>query len=168
MTARALQLHELAPDLAAIEDQIIEAEGEITPAVAAQLDALGGAFDAKVERLLLRALQLNFEGGVAKVEAARIAKLASVREQAALRLKQYVLNCMQVAGREKVETSRLRARIQANSRPTIEWTGAEDTIPEDFRRVRIVLDGTKAYESWRAQSLPDGFVVTQGKHLRVT
>lgn len=168
MTA-ALQLHELAPDLAAIEDAIIEAEGEITPAIAEQLDALEGVFEAKVERLLLRALHLGFEGGVAKLEAARIAKLAGVRERAAARLKDYVLNCMQVAGRDAVETSRLRARVQENSRPSIQWTGAPEKAPARFRRVVFTVDGTKAYEEWKTkQKLPAGFVIERGRHLRVS
>lgn len=168
MTA-ALQLHAIAPGLAAIEDAIIEADGEITPEIAAQLDALEGAFEDRVEQLLLRYLHLNFEGGVAKQEAARLALLAGTRERAAARLKEYVLRCMEAAGRDKVETSRLRARIQKNTRPTIQWVGPPDAIPEAFKRVSIATDGTKLYETWKAGTpLPDGFVVELGRHLRIS
>lgn len=167
MTA-ALQLHAVVPALLAIEDALIENGGELTPEILAQLESLEGAFDQKIESLLLRALQLQFEGGVAKLEAVRLAELAGVRERVAERIKTYVLECMEAAGRHKVETSRLRARIQQNSRPTIQWPGPIDVLPEAFKRTTVMLDGTKSYEAWKAGELPEGFVVDRGRHLRIS
>jgi len=163
-----LKLWELGGQLEAIADALIENGGELTAELVDQLATLGGAFEWKTERILLYARNLQAQADVAKQEAARLATLAGGRERAAERLKVYVLESMERAGLTKIETALVKARIQDNSRPTIQWFGPADAIPEPFKRVTVGLDGEKAYEIWKAtRELPVGFLVERGRHLRV-
>jgi hypothetical protein len=67
----------------------------------------------------------------------------------------------------KVETPLVVVRIQKNSRPAIRWP---DTlpIPKDYQRVTVSLDGQKAYQDFKAGALPKGFIVEQGRNLRIS
>jgi hypothetical protein len=76
---------------------------------------------------------------------------------------------MQRTGETKIETDLVRLRIQQNSRPSIQFFGPADLIPEPFKRVTVLLDSEKAYTEWKATGkLPDGFVVDRGVHLRIS
>ena len=164
----AIRLYELADALERLTEQLIDNGGELTPEIAAELEALEGTFDDRIERLLLHARNLQAVADAAAQEAGRLTALAGTRARAAERLKTYVLESMERAGRPKVETPLVKARIQANSRPSIQWFGPVDAIPEEFRRVTVSIDAQKAYETWKATGqLPDGFIVERGRHLRV-
>lgn len=165
MTA-TLKLYEIADQLQAVAEQLVDNGGELTPELEAQLTALEGAFDTKVERVLLYARNLLATAQAAKGEAARLADLAGTRERAAERLREYVKQQMELADVTKVETSLIVARIQQNSRPSIRWI--EGPLPADFTKVITTLDGEKAYETWKRDgALPAGFTVERGSHLRV-
>lgn len=168
MTA-TLSLYQLGDQLQAVADGLIENGGELTPDMAAQLAALEGAFDQKVERVLLYARNLDGTADAAKQEAERLAALAASRANAASRLREYVKQEMERAARPKVETPLIVARVTQNSRPAIKWTLPIEELDRRFVRITLAVDGTKAYEAWQADpaSLPEGFVVERGTHLRV-
>lgn len=166
----ALKLYELSDALEQVADTLQDNGGELTPELATQLEQLEGAFSDKAERVALKLLELQFEAGAVKQEIARLAALASSRERAAERLKSYLLACLEHAGLTTVEGSRVRLRIHANSQPTIQWVGPDDAIPEAFRKttVTVAVDKAKAHEAVKAgATLPDGFRVERGHHLRI-
>lgn len=164
-----LRLYEIGDQMETIADQLVENGGELTPEIAQQLAALEGAFDRKLERILLYTRNLQLQGEVATVEAQRLQALAATRGTAAKRLRQYVMEQMERADREKVETALICARIQQNSRPSIEWAGAPDALPAEYQRVSVSMDGAKAYAQWKENGeLPTGFTVVRGRHLRVS
>src|SRR3990167_9709297 len=78
MTA-TLKLYELADVYEGIAEALIENGGELTPDLAAQLDAIEGAFEAKVERVALSVRNLVATADAADAEAARLAALAPTR-----------------------------------------------------------------------------------------
>lgn len=161
-------LYEIASDLSAIIDRLIEAEGVLDDESEAALDALTGALEAKVERCALAVRSLEAAATAAKVEADRLAKLAATRANAAKRLKEYVLDCMAMADTRKVETDIVRVSVAKNGRPSIRWTGADDAIPDELAKVRREFDGTAAYAAWKAgAALPEAVEVVQGEHLRI-
>ena len=167
MTSSTLRLYELADAYERIAEALIENGGELTAELAVDLDAIEGAFEAKVERVALYVRNLLATADAADAEAARLAVLARSRRQAADGLKGYLMAQLDRVEKPKVETPLIVVRIQKNSRPSIQWP---DTlpIPEGYQRVTVSLDGQKAYSDWKAGTLPSGFVVEQGRHLRIS
>jgi len=142
MTA-TLKLYELADAYERIAEALIENGGELTAELAVDLDAIEGAFEAKVERVALYVRNLLATADAADAEAARLAVLARSRRQAADGLKGYLMAQLDRVEKPKVETPLIVVRIQKNSRPSIQWP---DTlpIPEGYQRVTVSLDGQKA------------------------
>lgn len=162
-----MTLYALTDALLELEDRLIEAGGVLDEETEAALEALEGAFSAKADSILALRQSLVRAAEAAKAEAERLRELATVRENAARSLADYLVREMTRRDLQQVETDRFRASICRNSRPSIRWTRDEDP-PEAYRRVRVELDGTAAYEAWRAGTpLPEGFVVELGLHLRV-
>lgn len=162
-----LKLYELVNAYEQIADVLIENGGELSPDLSAQLDAIEGAFEAKVERVALYVRNLLATASAADGEAERLAALARSRRRAAEGLKGYLMAQLDRVEKPKVETPLVVVRIQKNSRPSIQWP-ATDPIPETYQRVTVSLDGQKAYTDWKAGTLPEGFVVEQGRHLRIS
>ena len=73
---------------------------------------------------------------------------------------------LQRVNQTKVVTPLAVVRIQKNSRPSIQWPEG-GLIPEAFQRVTVTLDGAKAYDAFKAGTLPKGFEVEHGSHLRI-
>jgi hypothetical protein len=162
-----LKLYELADAYERIAEALIENGGELTPELSAELDAIEGAFEAKVERVALYVRNLLATAEAADAEAARLAALARTRRQGAEGLKGYLMAQLDRVEKPKVETPLVVVRIQKNSRPAIRWP---DTlpIPKDYQRVTVSLDGQKAYQDFKAGALPKGFIVEQGRNLRIS
>lgn len=168
MTA-TLRLYEISDALQAIGDTLVENGGELTPELTAQLDGLEGAFDAKVERIVLYIRNLETTSDAATQEAKRLAGLASTRAAAAARLRDYVKREMERTDHKKVETGLIVARIQKNGRPSVHFTGDAATLPVGYQRTVVELNRETAIENWRAGvPLPPGLTVEQGSHLRLS
>ena len=166
--SNTLRLYDLPDAIRAIEYEIIEAEGEITDEIADKLDRLEGAFERKAEYLALLSREAKAEKAAVKQEVDRLTarmRAAGNREE---RIKGYLLACMTRLGVDRIEGERAKVRVQDNSRPSIEWMGEDDAIPEDYRRVSVSVDGRRAYDDWKAGAeLPEGFRVETGQHARV-
>lgn len=163
-----LHLWEIADGIQALGERIAEAEGELTPELEAEWDRLEGSLESKVENTALYIRDIETDAEKAKAEEQRIRAIRTALENQASRMKDYLQFQLARAGRDKVETPKARVRIQANSRPSIRYTGDPADLPDAFKRVRVDVDGTAAYEAWkREEELPEGFVVETGSHLRV-
>ena len=163
-----LRLYELPEAIRQIEAQIIDADGELTPELEAELDALEGAFEAKAEYLALLAREAKAEAASVKQEEDRLRAWRTAAENRERRIKDYLHTCMVRANIDKVDGQRAKVALQRNGRPSITWTGGEDAIPNEFRRVSVSVDGSRAYDEWKAgATLPDGFEVEVGTHVRI-
>ena len=108
---------------------------------------------------------------------AKIKKPARARTKAAKAewLKTYLKSYMELMDRTKGGTTLKSARIQKNSQPTIRWTKDVLDLEHPFRRIEVTLDGKAAYREWKesgeddkTRSLPEGFQVDRGTHLRLS
>lgn len=174
MTATALRLYDIPEAIREIEAKIIEAEGELTPEIEAELDALEGAFDRKAEYIAVLSREAKAEATAVKQEEDRLRARRTAAENRERRLKDYLHACMTRLGVLKVDGERVKVAVQTNGRPSIEWMGEPDAIPEPFRRVTVGVDGVAAYDAWRAApeneratALPEGFRVEVGTHVRI-
>lgn len=165
----ALRLYEITDALQAIAEELIDNAGELTPELTARLDALEGAFDAKVERVALYVRNLEAQADVAKGEAVRLQLLATVRGNAASRLRDYIKTQMEAANRPKVETGLIVARVQKNGQPSVKCDGDPATLPLAYQRTRVELNRAAVIEAWRAGlQLPAGLSVETHTHLRLS
>lgn len=165
-----MRLYEIADQLGTIDFLIEESGGELTPDIEAQLDALEGALDDKAERIacLIREKQRHAEA--AKAEADRLRRVQQVAERSADGLKQYLMRCLQAAGRTRAGGPIGGARIQA-SPPAARCQFDGVNIPGPYRReaVTFSFDARAALADFKAGAeLPEGIEVIQGKHLRLT
>lgn len=166
MTA-TLTLWALSDEYQQVADRLIDAGGELTPDLAAELDAIQGAFREKAESVALYLRNLQASAEAAASEARRLTELAAVRSRAADGLKRYLLVHMERTGETKIETDRIRLRVQQNSRPSIHWTAEPELIPDPYRKTVYALDGEKVYQAWKAGTPLPGFTVERGSHLRI-
>jgi hypothetical protein len=165
---KGLTLYDLPDAIRAVEERIIEAEGEITPEIEEQLDHLEGAFERKVEYLALLSREAKAEAAAVKQEEDRLKARRTAAENRERRLKDYLHASMRRLGVDRIEGDRAKVRVQDNTRPSITWVGEDDAIPEGFKRVTVSVDSTAAYDQWKAESeLPEGFRVEVGSHVRV-
>lgn len=162
----------ISDDLEAVASKIIDAGGELTDELAAELEAMEGEFTDKVERVALYIRMLERNAAGAKVEKDRLAAIQKANETAASGLKSYLLSIMAQHGRDKIETYKARVTRVANSRPAVRWTGdTYDEIPEPFKRTRVVntidADAVLAAEN-EGQALDPRIEIERGHHIRIS
>lgn len=141
-------------------------DGELTPAQESALDRVLGKLQEKVRSVLgvIRHLEMLESG--CKDEKDRLAARQRSLARQVDSLKEYLLRCMADEQTAKVVTDIGTVSRVPNSRPSIRWAWVGDPPPE-FTRLKVELDGTKAYEAYKAGTLPDGFEVSLGESLRV-
>lgn len=125
------------------EEEIRAAGGEIPPELDELLEQVEGDLETKVERTALVIQNLKANAKAAKEEAERLASTSRSYQRQADALTNYLQHQLNRAGAQRIETPRIKVRLQRASRPSIRPIG---DIPEEFQRVRVEFDGTKAYE----------------------
>lgn len=165
----AIPLYKLTEQYREIEDEIIEAGGELSPELEGRLNKTEADLNRKVESCAFLIQEFKRASEAAKAEADRLTELSRVRSHAVDNLKKYVKTCMEVAKIDKIETDHVRARIQKNGRPSIAWPDLPEKAPERFQKHTITIDGEFAYQQWKENGkLPKGFDVNLGTHLRIS
>ena len=167
MTAALRPLYVIASDRAAILDALVDAGGELTPELAAQLDAADGDFSQKLAACAVMVKNLAAEAEKHGDEARRQADRAAALQHAAESLKGYMKLQMTVADVAKIEGV---ARIQANggNQPVL-FAGDPSALPTEYQRVKVELDAQKVLAAAKAgQTLPEGVTVGErGTHIRL-
>lgn len=162
----------IADELAAVGEKIADNQGELTPELETELDALEEDFSQKVERIALYIRESELDAEKAKHEAERLTKIRKHHESKVRGLKSYLLVVMERHGRDKVDTYKARVSRVANSRPTVRWTGDDYAdIPDEFRKDRLIqtLDTDAVLEALNdGEPVPDNVTVERGHHLRIS
>lgn len=161
-----MRLHELHALQRGIDEALEESEGEITPEIQQMLDSLEEEIGHKVDWV---ATVVNEKKAVADgldVEIKRLQARKKATERSAEGLKDYLKQTLDALGENNVRGRIYSATVQRASRPSISWIKDYDKLPEQFKRVKVELDGTAAYDAYRAGTLPrDGFEVTTSTFL---
>jgi hypothetical protein len=165
-----MRLFEISGAIVAIEDRIIEAGGEITPEIEAELNAMEGSFEEKAVAVAAVVQNLSGLADAARGEEKRIAALRKARENGADRLKRYLRDCMVVTGTKKIESGAFNIGLQA-SPPSVTCMLDASELPERFVRVipetrevdkKALIDAYKAGEE-----IPTGVIVENAMHVRI-
>lgn len=140
-------------------------EGEIPEDLAAELDAIDGTIEQKVEAICQIRAGLTYEGAAIDAEANRLKSRAASRHRQADALKRYLQECLERSGVKKVKTPLFTVWVQ-QSTPSIAWDGLAEDVPEQFRRVRVEVDRQAAMNVWKQTGeVPAGFTISQGSHV---
>lgn len=141
-------------------------DGELPPELEARLDGLEMDLQTKVRNIVALYREWDTEGEAAKSEAARLAAIAKSRAGNADRLRAYLVHCLDAAGIATVKTDIGNVSVRSASRPSIRWEGA-GPLPDEFVRTKVELDGAKAFDAYKAGTLPEGFVAERTRFVSV-
>ena len=102
-------LYELSTELATINDEIISADGELTPDLEARLDSVSLDFRAKSQGIAKWTLDIAGVEAMIETEIARLQRKKKVAENLRTRLMAYIKGCMEQADVQKIESPTIHA-----------------------------------------------------------
>lgn len=127
-----MSLYEIAKDFEAVLNgaMVIDEETGELLFDASDLDALEMAFNDKLENCGLYIKNLEAECDAIKTEINALRGRMTAKEGKVLRLRQYVLDCMDIAGQNRLETARVALSQRKSSYVEII---DESMVPEDYK-----------------------------------
>ncbi len=161
-------LYELSTELATINDEIISADGELTPDLEARLDSVALDFRAKSQGIAKWTLDIAGVESMIETEIARLQRKKKIAENLRTRLLAYVKACMEQADVQKIESPTITLRIQKN--PSSVEILAEDQLPAKFIRIKQIteLDKTGMLAALKnGEEVSGARLVTERTHLRI-
>lgn len=162
---RKLSLMELNHEWQRIMDEADDADGEVTPEIAARMLAFDADYETKIEAYALlivtRASRVKATDHVVKTYAAR-----RDREQRGLNtLKKALHESLEATGRKKVVTRTATVWLQPNGgQPALEITGE---VPKEYTRTVIEPDLERIREKLEAGEELAFAKLVRGSHVRV-
>lgn len=163
-----LKLYEIPSEYRRIMAEVEEAGGELTEELLADLGRLEDSLQARADQIVPLILEAYREAEAAAVEGARLYTLSRQRQAAADRMKRYLKEALEATGERRLKTDRTELAVCKNGRPSITWQGDLNDIPLHLAKVEITRDYDAALAELRERgSLPEGFKVEHGTHLRI-
>jgi hypothetical protein len=161
---RKLSLMELNDEHERIMAEVDAAEGEVTPEIAARLDAFNVDYPTKVAAygllIVTRSSSEKATDHVAKTFAARRDRLR--RSVAAL--KKLLHESLEATGHKRVVTPTATVWIQANGQAALEITGE---VPKEYTRTIVEPDLERIREKLEAGEELAFAKLVRGSHVRV-
>ena len=133
-------LYALTDDLLALYERIEEADGEVSPELAAMLDEASGSFEAKVSNCLARIREWEADARNADDEIKRLHAMKVARGNRAARLRAYVLECMRAAGKTRVDTGVMGTAYVTPPKRRLAVDVAPEALESRFQRVKVEPD----------------------------
>lgn len=97
------------------ENLTVEERDELSQAWFDTLEMIEAEFDDKAENIAVLAKQLTAEADALQKEENSLAKRRKARESAVVRLKAYLLQCMEATDRKKIDKPRARISVRNNA-----------------------------------------------------
>ncbi len=135
-----MRLYDMAQDISAALDRVDEAEGEITPELAFDLDTLDAKLEDKIDACCGRIRGWDLEAKAIREEEQRLAKRRKALENKQRSLREYVMHCLDIAQKDAVKGLRFSVRV-GTTRPSVQVVDAS-ALPERF--VELVPKPDKA------------------------
>ncbi len=161
-------LYELSTELALLNDEIISADGELSPDLEARLDNVSLDYRAKSQGIAKWTLDIAGAESMIDTEIARLQRKKRVAENLRTRLTAYIKTCMEQADVQKIESPTITLRIQKNP-PSVEIL-AEDQLPARFIRIKQITELDKTgmlFALKNGEDIPGARLVTEKTHLRI-
>lgn len=163
-----MNLYEISKDLAIIHDELAESGGELLDGLEARLDASTLAFRDKVEGIGKWIRNLAAREAGLKQELDRLTARKQAVDNLQKRLKEYVKQCMEIAGEKKLEYDSFTIAIQKNP-PSVDIQN-EGTLQGKYITIipeQLVPDKKAIIADLKAGVEVEGCALTQGTHLRI-
>jgi hypothetical protein len=154
-----MKLYEIPDEFRAIGEMITEAEGEITPEIAARMEAAEGTLHEKVDALCYLIREAVADSDSAGREMSRLRQFKAAADNRENRLREYLLRSLGELGLDGVKTATNRVSRRRAGQPSIRWGQAIELLPCQFRRTTFSVDLVVAHEAYLEDRLPEGFVV---------
>lgn len=162
-----MKLYELPTEWAALEAEIEEAGGELSPELLERLDAFEADLSRKAEAVCRVILNHDAEAAALQEESRRFAERARVARNTADRLKEYLKRTMEAVGQTKLDAGLFKVAVQRNGQPSV-IVDDPTTLPIEFQRLRIEPDRQALLDALKAgATLPAEVLVLHGTHLRI-
>ena len=133
-----MRLFEISHDYRAVLDRVDDAEGVLDGTLEADLDAIVGAFEEKVDACAVVLRELDAEAEAIKAEEQRLARRRKAIEANAARLTAYVGRCLAMAGTRKVAGTRAVVSLRSNESVVVGCDVTE--LPAQFVRTKTVQE----------------------------
>jgi hypothetical protein len=154
-----MKLYEIPDEFRAIGEAIAEAEGEITPEIAARMEAAEGTLHEKVDAICYLIREDVADSEAASAEISRLRQFKTAADNRRSRLRDYLLRSLSELGLDGVKTATNRISRQRAGSPSISWSMSLALAPSEFKVVTVGIDLAAAHIAYREGRLPDGFVV---------
>jgi hypothetical protein len=162
-------LYQLAARFRLADAAIDEAEGELTPELEATLDTLHAELPEWADSV--GTILAEIDGDLATLRAERDRLNGRIRscEARAARWKYLLEQALDAAGEKAAKGRLFKARVAANSAPSVTVLVDPAELPCEYQRVRIDADKAKLADRWKAGlPLPEGVAATIGRHVRIS
>jgi hypothetical protein len=160
-----MKLYELSAEYRLLEEAIVANGGELGEELSAALDYIQDQFIQKAESIWALADEAAEEEETYRRKAREFGEKARAAANRAASLKDYLMRNMKRAEVDRIKGRLFAISIAKSGRPVITWPHGSD-IPEGFRRVKVELDGDRAWAAYKEGQLPEGFEVRHSEHLR--
>lgn len=137
-----MRLYELSAELAALVDALDAGED-----VRERLDAIEQALDRKVEAVVRVLRGLEAERDALGAEISRLETRRLSRERAADRLRDYLRDCLQLAGVGRVRTPIATVSVVPGRERLV--VDDERAVPDEWCRVRREVDRARVLSAYR-------------------
>ncbi len=164
-----MNLYDLTTELRAVQNQIEDGGGELTPDLEASLDGLTLDLSVKAVSIAKWVLNIHADEKAVQTEVDRLTAKKRGRVALQKRLKDYIRESMIAVGHKKIEAPAVTVRVQKNP-PSAEIVSAED-IPADYQIVipaTTKIDKKKLLTDLKAgKDIPGARLVSGENHLRI-
>lgn len=163
------KLYELSKELAVINDELITADGEITPELETRLDQVNLALTEKATGIRKWFSMIETDGDALDTEIKRLQRIKKQNENLQDRLKAYVKKNMEIADKKKLDTP-IGTFTICKSPDSMEIVVPE-LIPDTFKDVvpeHKEINNTRIKKAFsEGYDVPGAKLITDRSHLRV-
>ncbi len=164
----ALKLYELPGKFRLIEAEIDATDGELSPDLEKDLEAIQATLEEKAEAICAKRAEILGEVETLRKEVQRIENLARSRKKKAEWLTSYLKNTLEAMKIKNLKTPRFSVTVCGNAKPSVDFSGDIESLPSEWIVTTKHPDTQKAFEQWDAgEPVPEGFVIKLGTHLLI-
>lgn len=162
---RVRTLFEIVKEGLAVLARLDDTNGEVTPSIASDLDALADSLEHKAEAYAAIHKQLLANADASERMADDYRERAKQQRARAELLKARLFDAMQLLGRDKIETPTSTAAIQ-KSPPSVELLCADNEVPAEYVEVKRVVRKDEIKAALQAGQQLTFARLKRGVHLR--
>lgn len=161
-----MNLYNLTTELALLNNQIEEADGELTIDLEASLDVLNLSIAEKCGGIAKWVCNVDADSRGCVEEIKQLTLKKEAAENLKKRLKDYLMAALRVADLRRVSNGIHTVRRQDNSVATLEIENA-DLIPEHLVTYPRVVDNLAVRDELECGNKVPGAKLVRGEHIRV-